>query len=48
MKRIPVTPPGPQLYQWAIENLDTTELRCKKGTVNVISCGMRTYTWFVK
>ncbi|MDO4502294.1 MAG: hypothetical protein Q4D06_03845 [Coriobacteriia bacterium] len=48
MKSIPVTPPGPTLYEWAVANLDTTELRCKKGTVNVISCGSRTYTWFVK
>ena len=36
------------LASWAEENFEGEEFNCKKGRVYVISCGTRTYTWFVK
>ncbi len=36
------------LASWAEDRFVGEEFHCKKGRVYVISCGTRTYTWFVK
>lgn len=36
-----------QFLEWAIENNAGTEFRFKKDQVIVLSCGTKTYTWFV-
>lgn len=37
-----------EFFKWALENNEGTELRCKKDQVYVLSCGTKTYTWFIK
>lgn len=33
---------------WVYNNLSGEELHCKKDHVYVLSCGTKTYTWFIK
>lgn len=37
-----------EFFEWALKNCESTELRCKKDQVFILSCGTKTYTWFIK
>lgn len=39
---------GKTFADWVYANMEGEEIHCKKDQVYVLSCGTKTYTWFIK